>query len=64
VLELVVEHELGIGQVMVLVHLAWVDLAFVPVEVDLAGMDCLPFGYRWHSSFVDVGFLGERIGSS
>ena len=63
-LELVVEHELGIGQVMVLVHFAWVDLAFVPVGLDLVGMDCLPFGYRWHSSFVDVDSLVKRIDSS
>jgi len=58
------EHELGIGLVMVLVHFAFVDLELVPVEVDLVAMDYLPFGYRWHSSFVDVGSLGVRIGSS
>jgi len=64
VLELVVGHELGIELVTVLVHFAWVDLAFVPVGLDLVGMDCLPFESHWHSSFVDVDSLGERIDSS
>ena len=60
----VLEHEPEIGLVMALVHFAWVDLELVLVEVGLVGMDCLPFGYRWRSSSVDVGSLGERIGSS
>jgi len=58
------EHEPEIGLAMVLVHFAFVDLELVPVEVDLVAMDYLPFGYHWHSSSVDVGFLGVRIGSS
>ena len=57
-------HAPGIGLVMVLGHFAWVDLELVLVGVGLVGMDCLPFGYRWRSSSVDVGSLGERIGSS
>lgn len=60
----VLAHELEIGLVMVLVHFAWVDLELVLVEVGLVGMDYLPSGYRWRSSFVDVDSLGERIGSS
>ena len=60
----VLEHELEIGLAMVLVRFAWVDLELVLVEVGLVGMDCLPSGYRWRSSSVDVGSLVERIGSS
>ena len=59
------EHEPGIGPVKALVvHFAFVDLELVPVEVDLVAMDYLPFGYRWHSSFVDVDSLGEKFDSS
>ena len=60
----VLEHEPEIGLVMALVHFAWVDLELVLVEVGLVGMDYLPSGYRWRSSFVDVDSLGERIDSS